>query len=110
MARRKAEFTRVSEVIEEQPVGMTAEQKLNKQLLDWRAAASPQQEVLIERDGVRVRLRFDGPLTENVMVGVFVDGTGWLWGKSPVILGLDDKAWLEHIFSEIDTQIASRTK
>lgn len=110
MARRKAEFTRVSEVIEEQPVGMTAEQKLNKQLLDWRAAASTQQEVLMERDGVRVRLRFDGPMTENVMVGVFVDGTGWLWGKSPVILGLGDNAWLEHMYSEIDTQIASRTK
>lgn len=110
MARRKAEFTRVSEVIEEQPIGMTAEQKLNKQLLDWRAAASPQQEVLMERDGVRVRLRFEGPMTENVMVGVFVDGTGWLWGKSPVILGLGDMAWLNHIFSEIDTQIASRTK
>jgi hypothetical protein len=110
MARRKAEFTRVSEVIEQQPVGMTAEQKLDKQLLDWRAVASPQQEVLMERDGVRVRLRFDSPMTENVMVGVFVDGTGWLWGKSPVILGLGDKAWLQHMFSEIDTQIASRTK
>lgn len=110
MARRKTEFTRISEVIEAHTEGMTAEQKLNKQLLDWRAAASPQQEVLMERDGVCVRLRFEGFMTENVMIGVLVDNIGWLWGKSPVILGLSDKAWLEHIFSEIDTQIASRTK
>jgi predicted membrane-bound dolichyl-phosphate-mannose-protein mannosyltransferase len=65
---------------------------------------------MIERDGICVRLRFDGPMTENILIGVLINGIGWLWGKSPVILGLGDKAWLEHIFSEIDTQIASRTK
>lgn len=110
MARRKVVVSPVEEVIEQVPAGMTAEQKLNKQLLDWRAAADPTQEVLIERDGVRVRLRHESPMTENIMVGVFVEGVGWLWGKTPILLGLGNAGWLEYLFSEIDTHIASRTK
>ncbi len=110
MARRKAVVSPVEEVVEQAPEDMTAEQKLNKQLLEWRAAADPTQEILLERDGVPVRLRHEHPMTENILVGVFIVRYGWLWGKTPVLLGLGDAGWLEYLFSEIDTHIASRTK
>jgi hypothetical protein len=110
MARRKAVVSPVVEVVEQAPVGMTAEQKLHKQLVQWRATADATQEVLLERDGVPVRLRHERPMTENIVVGVFVERVGWLWGKTPILLGLGDGAWLKHLFVEIDTHIAARTK
>jgi len=109
MARRKAVISPIAEVLE-QASGMTVEQKLHRQLTQWRATADATQEVLIERDGVQIRLRHESPMNENILVGVFVDRVGWLWGKTPILLGLGDGAWLEHLFVEIDTHIASRTK
>lgn len=110
MARRKVIVTPVIEVVEEQPVGMSADQKLFKQLIQWRGLTTPEQEMMFERDGVSVRLRHDGYMTENLLLGVFVDGTGWLWSKIPILLGLGDGAWVKHLFLEIDTHIAARTK
>jgi hypothetical protein len=101
MARRKAV---------EAPVVSVIDNVLTQQLLKWRAIPILGEEVMFDRDGVPVRLRHEGNMTENILTGIFIEGTGWMWSKIPVVIGLEDAPWIEYLFSEIDTHIASRTK
>lgn len=84
--------------------------KLREQLIQWRLNSSMTEEVLLTRDGHSIRLRHQGPMTENIMMAVFIDGRGWSWHKSHFLLGLDDTDWLNHLYSEIDMNIAAGTK